>query len=139
MDARSGALDGKAKNWLLLRKDAGDGRRRGATSRCSRVASDALPTGEGWVYEPKWDGFRAIVDRVGGDVTFTSRNGNDLTGRFRDVARAASLAIGSSDAVLDGEICALDDQGRSRFSLLQEGGGHAVLVLSTCSSSRVSR
>ncbi|HJS48929.1 MAG TPA: DNA ligase D [Gaiellaceae bacterium] len=59
----------------------------------------------------------------------TSRNGNDLTERFREVARAAALGIGSSDAVLDGEICALDDQGRSRFSLLQEGAGTLALVL----------
>ena len=66
---------------------------------------------------------------AGGDVTLTSRNGNDLTGRFRDVARAATLAIRSSDAVLDGEICALDESGRSRFSLLQDGGGTSVLVL----------
>ncbi len=81
------------------------------------------------MFEPKWDGFRAIVRVSGGDVTFTSRNGNDLTQRFRDVARAASLRIRSSDAVLDGEICALDERGRSRFSLLQEGGGAPVLVL----------
>ena len=122
-------LDGDPKNWLLLRKDAGDGRRARGTGRCSRRPRTRCPTGEGWVYEPKWDGFRAIVTVSGGDVTFTSRNGNDLTERFGDVARAAALAIRSSDAVLDGEICALDDQGRSRFSLLQEGGGNAVLVL----------
>ena len=93
------------------------------------TSSDTLPTGEGWLYEPKWDGYRAIVSVSGGDVTLTSRNGNDLTERFRDVARAAALAIRSSDAVLDGEICALDEQGRSRFSLLQEGSGTPVLVL----------
>jgi bifunctional non-homologous end joining protein LigD len=121
------ALDGNPKNWLLLRKDAGV-----ASSRYEPMlatSSDAVPTGEGWVYEPKWDGFRAIVTVSGGDVSLTSRNGNDLTERFRDVARAATLAIRSSDAVLDGEISALDDRGRSRFSLLQEGGGTAVLVL----------
>ncbi len=93
------------------------------------TASDTLPRGEGWVYEPKWDGFRAIVTVSGGEVTLTSRNGNDLTGRFRDVARGAASAIRSSDAVLDGEICALDESGRSRFSLLQDGGGTLVLVL----------
>jgi bifunctional non-homologous end joining protein LigD len=121
-------LDGDPKNWLLLRKDAGDG----AGVRYQpmlAVSSDTLPTGEGWVYEPKWDGFRAIVTVTGGDVTFTSRNGNDLTQRFRDVARAAGAAITTSDAVLDGEICALDDEGRSRFSLLQEGRGTPALVL----------
>jgi bifunctional non-homologous end joining protein LigD len=121
-------LDGDPKNWLLLRKD-------GATAESARyapmlsTASEALPEGEGWVYEPKWDGYRAIVAVSGGEVTLTSRNGNDLTERFRDVARAARLAIRSADAVLDGEICALDERGRSRFSLLQQGGGTFVLVV----------
>ena len=72
---------------------------------------------------------------AGGEVTFTSRNGNDLTERFRDVARAAQLAIRTADAVLDGEICALDEHGRSRFSLLQEGNGHARARRSSTSSS----
>ncbi len=121
------SLDGDPKNWLLLRKDGGAA---GGTYQPMLAAStDALPVGEGWVYEPKWDGFRAIVTLAGGDVTLTSRNGNDLTGRFRDVARAVPLAIRSSDAVLDGEICALDEDGRSRFSLLQESGGTSMLVL----------
>jgi bifunctional non-homologous end joining protein LigD len=81
------------------------------------------------VFEPKWDGFRAIVTISGGEVTLTSRNGNDLTERFRDAARAAAHAITTPDAVLDGEICVLDHEGRSRFSLLQESGGTVVLVL----------
>ena len=121
-------LDGDPKNWLLLRKDAGNG--AGARYEPMKaVSADTLPVGEGWVFEPKWDGFRAIVTVSGGDVTLTSRNGNDLTERFRDVARNATLAITTPDAVLDGEICALDDEGRSRFSLLQEGSGISVLVL----------
>jgi bifunctional non-homologous end joining protein LigD len=121
-------LDGDPKNWLLLRKDAGDG--GGAHFRPMLATStDSLPQGDDWVYEPKWDGYRAIVTVSGGDVSLRSRNGNDLTERFKDVARAATLAIRSSDAVLDGEICFLDDAGRSRFSLLQEGGGTGVLVL----------
>src|SRR5262249_55468917 len=115
-------------NWLILRHDAGAGA-RGRYAPMLATAADALPPGEGWVYEPKWDGFRAIVTVAGGEVTLTSRNGNDLTERFRDVARSATLAIGSSDAVADGEICALDDDGRSRFSLLQESAGTPVLVL----------
>jgi len=122
------ALDGDPRNWLLLRKDAGPetgGRYRPMLA----VSTDVLPAGEGWVYEPKWDGYRAIVTVSGGEVSFTSRNGNDLTQRFHDAARAAALAIKSSDAVLDGEICVLDEHGRSRFSLLQEGGGNSVLVL----------
>ena len=121
-------LDGDPKNWLLLRKDAGEGSATRYRPMLA-VSTDALPTGEGWVYEPKWDGFRAIVTVSGGEVSFRSRNDNDLTERFKDVARSAALAIRSSDVVLDGELCALDDAGRSRFSLLQEGGGSGVLVV----------
>jgi len=121
-------LDGNPKNWLLLRKD---GARECAApySPMLATASERLPSGDGWVYEPKWDGFRALVTVAGGEVTLTSRNGNDLTERFREVARAAQLGIRAADAVLDGEICALDEQGRSRFSLLQEGSGSLALVL----------
>ncbi|MBM2822452.1 MAG: ligD [Thermoleophilia bacterium] len=121
-------LGGDPKNWLLLRKD---GAREVAARYSPMLAtpSETLPTGQGWVYEPKWDGFRALVTVVGGEVTLTSRNGKDLTERFREVARAAQLAIRSADAILDGEICALDEQGRSRFSLLQEGTGTLALVL----------
>jgi bifunctional non-homologous end joining protein LigD len=122
------ALDGDAKNWLLLRKDAGDAT-GGRYKPMLSTTAGTPPVGEGWVFEPKWDGYRAIVTVSGGEVTLTSRNGNDLTERFREVARAAALAITTSDAVLDGEICALDEQGRSRFSLLQESAGIPVLVV----------
>ena len=123
------SLDGDPKNWLLLRKDADDGAAGGRYQPMLATSSDRLPSGEGWVFEPKWDGFRAIVTISGGEVTLTSRNGNDLTERFRDAARAAAHAITTPDAVLDGEICVLDHEGRSRFSLLQESGGTVVLVL----------
>ena len=123
------SLDGDPKNWLLLRKDADDGAAGRRYQPMLATSSDRLPSGEGWVFEPKWDGFRAIVTISGGEVTLTSRNGNDLTERFRDAARAAAHAITTPDAVLDGEICVLDHEGRSRFSLLQESGGTVVLVL----------
>ena len=122
------SLDGDPKNWLLLRKDGASGVASGYSPMLA-TSSEALPRGEGWVYEPKWDGFRALVTLSGGDARLTSRNGNDLTTRFPSVARAAEHAIRTADAVLDGEICALDEQGRSRFSLLQEGAGTLVLVL----------
>ena len=121
-------LDGDPKNWLLLRKD-------GAASASAEyrpmlaTSTETLPHGEGWVYEPKWDGFRALVTLAGGDARLTSRNGKDLTGRFPTVARAVEHAVRTADAVLDGEICALDEQGRSRFSSLQEGKGTLVLVV----------
>jgi bifunctional non-homologous end joining protein LigD len=124
------ALDRNPKNWLLLRKD-GAPNERGATSYAAMKAmsTDTLPKGEGWIYEPKWDGFRALVTLDGGDARLTSRNGNDLTERFKAVARAAERGFRTADGVFDGEICALDDQGRSRFSLLQQGKGTPALVV----------
>jgi bifunctional non-homologous end joining protein LigD len=121
-------LDGDPKNWLLLRKDETAAERTRYRPMLA-VSAETLPQGKGWVYEPKWDGFRAIVTVSSGEITFTSRNGNDLTQRFHDCARRARLGIRTADAVLDGEICALDDRGRSRFSLLQEGAGTLVLVV----------
>jgi bifunctional non-homologous end joining protein LigD len=124
------SLDGNPKNWLLLRKDEHGG--TGATANRSPMlatASEALPTGDGWVFEPKWDGYRALVTIAVGESKLTSRNGNDLTERFAGAARSALRAVRSADAVLDGEVCALDDAGRSRFSLLQQGQGTLALVL----------
>jgi bifunctional non-homologous end joining protein LigD len=123
-------LDGKEKNWLIFRKD---GAATGASGQgywpMLATSADSLPESEGWTYEPKWDGYRAIVTIAGGEATLTSRRGNDLTERFREAAKAAERGVRSSDAVVDGEIAALDDHGRSRFSLLQQGAGTLALVL----------
>ena len=120
------ALDGDPKNWLLLRKDGGN---PSAYRPMLAAPTAALPRGKEWVYEPKWDGFRATVSVSGGEARLTSRNGNDLSGRFREVAAAIPAALRSPDAVLDGEVCALDEHARSRFSLLQEGSAALVIVL----------
>jgi bifunctional non-homologous end joining protein LigD len=121
-------LDGDSRNWLIVRQDGLADEVKRYTPMLA-TASESLPQDEGWVYEPKWDGFRAIVTVAGGDVTLTSRTGKDLTDRFRQVARATRLAVRATEAVLDGEICALDERGRSSFSLLQEGKGVLALVL----------
>ena len=47
------------------------------------TATDVLPSGAGWAFEPKWDGYRALARVSGGAATLRSRNGNDLTARFR--------------------------------------------------------
>jgi ATP-dependent DNA ligase len=72
----------------------------------------ALPTGDGWVYEPKWDGFRAIAFVDGGDVHLQSRNGRPLTRYFPE------LAFPDGRYVLDGEIVLFDAQGRQDFDAL---------------------
>lgn len=93
------------------------------------TSSERLPSGAGWSFEPKWDGYRAIVTVAGGEARFVSRNGNDLTARFARLAHAVAAAVRTPDAVLDAEICALDTAGRSSFSSLQRGKGDLVLVV----------
>ena len=85
-------LDGDERNWLMIRKDGGRGRRATppACGRCSRWPRPTCPTGDDWVYEVKWDGYRVIAAVEGGEATLRSRNGNDLTGRFAQVARRAA-------------------------------------------------
>jgi bifunctional non-homologous end joining protein LigD len=71
----------------------------------------------GWVFETKWDGFRVVAVIKKGKVTLYSRNGTDVTMRYPAVAKA--LVRTKYDAVIDGELVALDSKGRSRFQLLQ--------------------
>src|ERR671917_676827 len=71
-----------------------------------------LPTGDGWSYEPKWDGFRAIAFVDGDEVYLQSRNGRPLTRYFPE------LAFPAGRYVLDGEIVLFDDQGRQDFDAL---------------------
>src|SRR5919202_1843268 len=117
-------LDGDPKNWLIIRKredgTATPAKRAEYRPMLATLATE-LPTSEGWAFEVKWDGFRAIARVSGGEATLTSRNGNDLTGRFANVAKELPKALKTPDAVLDGEVCALDEQGRSSFSAMQQG------------------
>ena len=64
------------------------------------TSAETLPTGDEWAFEPKWDGYRALVRITGGEATLRSRNGNDLTGRFPSVAKALVAAVRSPAAVL---------------------------------------
>src|SRR5688572_11320873 len=66
-----------------------------------------------WVFETKWDGFRVIAVASPGHASLYSRNGKDVSGKFPAVCEA--LARIEHEAVLDGELVALDEQGRSRF------------------------
>src|SRR5688572_15517938 len=77
-----------------------------------------LPEGEQWLYEVKWDGYRALALKKGGAVRLFSRKGNDLTRDYPEVVEAVK-SIKAKAAVLDGEIVALDEQGRPSFQMLQ--------------------
>jgi bifunctional non-homologous end joining protein LigD len=120
-------LGGDPKNWLLIRKqDSQPAQARVDYAPMLATLASELPSGPGWLFEVKWDGYRAIARIAGGEATLTSRNGNDLTGRFPDVAKALGRATKSPDCVLDGEVCALDEEGRSSFSVMQQGSGPLV-------------
>jgi len=75
-----------------------------------------------WLFEIKWDGYRAIAFIESGKVRLCSRNQNDLTAQFSEL-RELPKFIKSETAVLDGEIVVLDEQGRSSFSLMQQRTG----------------
>ncbi len=75
-----------------------------------------------WFFEIKWDGYRAIAFLEKGNVRLVSRNQNDLTGQYSDLHDMAKY-VNAKTAVLDGEVIALDDQGNSSFSLMQQRTG----------------
>src|SRR5437870_2466422 len=118
-------LNGDEKNWLIVRKrdETAAAPRRSGRSYVPMLATlaEEVPRGAGWAFEVKWDGYRAIATVAGGEVTLTSRNGNDLTARFPNVAKELAKAVKTPDCVLDGEVCALDESGRSSFSAMQQG------------------
>src|SRR5271157_1423999 len=75
-----------------------------------------------WLYEIKWDGYRAIAFLDGGSVRLVSRNQNDLTAAYPELAFIPD-AMKADTAVLDGEIVALAEQGRPSFGLMQQRTG----------------
>jgi bifunctional non-homologous end joining protein LigD len=77
-----------------------------------------VPSGGEWAYEMKWDGVRALMLVHGGRVRVTSRAGRDITSGYPEF-QALAEELATTDALLDGEIVALDAQGRPSFQLLQ--------------------
>jgi bifunctional non-homologous end joining protein LigD len=121
-------LDGKEQNWLLIKGH--DDEERTAPARAYRpmlaTLAAVLPRGEAWAFEVKFDGYRALAYVRGGDCTLLSRNDNDLTARFSEVAKAIVKAVKSPNAVVDGEVARIDASGRTSFSELQQGTGALV-------------
>jgi len=79
-----------------------------------------LPEGPSWLYELKLDGYRAIAAKTKGEVKLWSRNENDFAARYPTIADA--LAALPDDTVVDGEIVALDSDGKPSFHALQNYG-----------------
>jgi bifunctional non-homologous end joining protein LigD len=119
----------KAKTWISDRPAAPAARKRARAAPAEPLPRDVTPMlatliekpfdDPAWVFEVKWDGYRAIASiDAAGSATLTSRNGLDLLARFPDLGRIGA-AFRSLPVVVDGEICALDAQGRSSFQALQ--------------------
>ena len=79
----------------------------------------APPTGDGWLHELKWDGYRLLVEIAAGKVKLRSRNGLDWTPDYPDIVKAFE-ALRLDDASFDGELIALTPRGNDDFGLLQK-------------------
>jgi bifunctional non-homologous end joining protein LigD len=83
----------------------------------------ALPEGPEWLYEAKLDGYRALIIKDGARVQVRSRNDKDMTRAYPSVT-AGGRKLVADQAVVDGEIVAVDAQGRPSFQALQHRGSH---------------
>jgi bifunctional non-homologous end joining protein LigD len=85
--------------------------------------SSTLPSGSDWLFEVKWDGYRALVFIAKGKARLVSRRGNSMDKQFPEVAEALGRTIKAVTAIVDGEVVALDDNGVPSFQLLQNHTG----------------
>ena len=81
----------------------------------------------GWVFEDKYDGFRMVAKIENGSVALFSRNGKVISHSYIEIAKALEGVKG--DAVIDGELVALDKKGVSHFQLLQNALRHEAKLL----------
>lgn len=78
--------------------------------------------GADWLFEIKWDGYRAVAFINDGKVRLVSRNQNELTARYPELKDMAEF-VKAKSAILDGEVVALDAEGKASFSLMQQRTG----------------
>ena len=133
---RTGKRDGK-REWLCFRSTEGppgmpDPAETFASLRpmlASLAEAERAPLDDpNWAVELKWDGYRALALVTGDGVDLRSRRGLDLTTRFPDLGDLRR-GVRSQEAILDGEIVVLDEEGRADFGRLQAGLGTPVYVV----------
>ena len=88
---------------------------------------DALPTGDEWMYEAKFDGYRALALKDGVSVKIVSRKGHDLSADYASIGQALA-ALKARSAVLDGEIVAFDEFGRPSFQHLHHRSANSAAI-----------
>jgi bifunctional non-homologous end joining protein LigD len=112
----------RGDDWMIHRMDPPEDPERESPPEDLRPMNATLgatpPRGEDWGWELKWDGIRALAYIDGGRIRLFTRNGNEVTHRYPEL-RPLGAELGPRQAVLDGEIVALDEEGRPSFELLQ--------------------
>ncbi len=109
------------KNWMIHRMDPPEDPDRAPVPEKVEpmlACPGELPPGDGWAYEIKWDGVRAIGYVDGGRLRLESRRGTNITPRYPEL-RELGRALGTHEAVLDGEVVAFGSDGRPSFQRLQ--------------------
>jgi bifunctional non-homologous end joining protein LigD len=116
------------KNWMIHRMDPAPDNFTPMPEQVRPMLATPgkVPTADGWAYEIKWDGVRAIAFVDGGRIRLQSRNDKDLTPAFPEF-RDLGATLGARPCVLDGEIVVLGDDGKPNFGLLQ----HRLHVVNT--------
>jgi bifunctional non-homologous end joining protein LigD len=104
-----------------------------ADVQLARLAA-APPEGQGWIYEIKYDGYRAIAYIEQGQARIISRNGTDLSHRFGGITASLASFFAGRAAVLDGELVMANEQGKTDFQALQnymrrKGKGELIYVI----------
>ena len=115
------------KNWMIHRMDPPqDPDRKPMPERIEPMMAklgQGIPSRDtAWGFEFKWDGIRGVAYVEGGRVRLMSRSGEDITPRYPEV-HTMGRAIGSHEVILDGEIVALDEEGRPSFEQIQQRMG----------------
>jgi bifunctional non-homologous end joining protein LigD len=112
----------RGNQWMIHRMDPPADPTRIAPPRelipMMATPSKIAPGGDGWAFELKWDGVRAIAFIDGGRIRLASRKGNEITHRYPELRRLGEQ-LGTREVVFDGEIIATDDAGRPSFERLQ--------------------
>jgi bifunctional non-homologous end joining protein LigD len=85
--------------------------------------STSVPSGTDWLYEVKWDGYRALCYIDSGKVRMLSRRGIKLDKQFASVSVALAQSVKADTAIIDGEVVALDENGTPSFQRLQNMTG----------------
>jgi bifunctional non-homologous end joining protein LigD len=111
----------RGEDWMIHRMDPPERPREPLPTKLEPMKATLArlpPDDEGWAYEIKWDGVRALAFCEPGHLRLVTRTGRDVTRRYPEV-RGILGQLGAREALLDGELVAFDERGRPSFQLLQ--------------------